>query len=181
MTLLKTGQHAAPRPERKGLRRLLPTGLTGWFVLAGSGIALAAYVIITSLTGSVTTGTFDILALGPSVTSGTCTATDTSTTSYDIQWVGAMPGDTCVIDLSFNAPGSNADDGVFEGFNVALPIGLDGTFGASCGAVLTPGTTSPITLTLALTGDASPGQTITIDGSSLSWNPAGVADASGCV
>jgi len=182
-----------PRRMSKTKKRLTG-GLVALLLFAAAGVAWAGYLLVTEVTGSVTSGAFAIygttLGTDAVATTGTCTVTMTdngvsdTTPTFDVQWSGGpIAGDTCTVTLAHEAPAGNADDAVLEGATIGGSITggeITATLGTACGTTVTPGGSASIDLVLTITGTADPGTAYDLAGTSLTWAPSAIADASGC-
>ena len=100
------GTHSQPR-ERKRLRRLFGLPIFGWVALATVGVAIAAYVLISGVTGQI-----DIASMGVTLDSidtdietgvDTCSGVPTGNGEFEFVWTDAMPGDICKLVLHYRS------------------------------------------------------------------------------
>ncbi len=153
-------------------------------VLAAAGTALAAFLVATAMTGTVTTGDFAVyLNSGVSATTNdmsVCAVSKVSATELGVVWTGGIAGSECVVSAPFQGLSTNARNAVLESVT-GLPVGISGVLGADCGAVINGSGTVTVTLTLLVDTSASPSTSYGLNGAQFVWVPAGTEDMTGCL
>lgn len=153
-------------------------------LLATAGIAAAAFVAVTTMSGQVTTGDFQVFlnsSVTASASSGTCTASQVDSSTLNVVWSGPIAGDTCTITTEFQGLASNGGTAVLEGVILLGVVDeVRAVLGTDCGVTITGAETVNVSLLLTVTGSASPGVGYDLAGA-WSWAPAGTADVTGCV
>lgn len=146
-----------PRPRTRAGKIL--TGLVGFLVAAGVGVALAALLGIAHITGGVSSGNFSpVWSTATATGSGsTCTANVTGAGTLDLHVNGALPGGSCTVDGTVAlAPGATVT-GRVAGVALTLPDGWTATLTQGCGALVDVSPATPVTIKVTMTPDAAPG------------------------
>lgn len=184
-------KHLEIEKTRWRKRRILglPIPLAVFMALAGA--AVAAYLVLLTLGGTVTTGQFALAVDGAPVSTpaggGTCTiAGNTATNIGNITWTNPIAGSTCTVMVGVLANASNAGSATLEQFelvtdNPGISASLVAGATNDCGAVWTPGQLKIVDVVLSVTQDASPGSTIQLTGSNLRFAPSAAAVTTGCL
>jgi len=163
--------------------------------LALSVAAIAAFIIVATINGSITTGQFAIFGTsGGTVTdgnetAGTCTVAMTNAgtgqnPTYSVTWTGGpIAGDSCTATLGVEAEPSNTVAGIVQLASVGPNITggeVVATLGAACGKSIAPAAATTIPVTFTITNQASPGEVLDLTGSTIEIVPAGTEDLGPC-
>ncbi len=163
------------------LKRIIPITIG---IVASAGVAVAAFIVATAVSGTVTTGDFAMyLNSGVSAVtndSSTCTVAQTSATELSVVWDGGIEGSECVITAPFQGLTSNARPAVLEGVS-SLPAGVSGMLDTDCGVVIDGAATVAVTLRLVIDSAAAPSTVYGLNGARFVWVPAGTESLAGCV
>ena len=179
-------------------RRVLGVPIIGWIIGATLGLgvvaAVAAFIILGTINGSVTTGTFQVFGTaGQTVadgneTAGTCvvaltSAGDGTGPTYSVNWTGgAIAGDTCVATLGVQGLVGNAQLPTVQAVNIGPAITggeVTAELLTSCGATI-PDTPVAITVTFTITTAADPGTVYDLTGTAIEFVPASTYNAGAC-
>lgn len=175
--------------QRKGLRRLIPAPIVIG-ILATTVAALAAFLVVINLNGTITAGDFDVFvnsgASGTTNDTSTCTVAQVDGKNLSIVWTDAYAGSECTITATFQGLVSNAKDAVLEDFTLTGVAGgeitrsLDAGATADCGATIVGSATETVDLVLTMTTAATPTAVYDITASTFDWVPSGSEDLTGC-
>jgi hypothetical protein len=161
MSNTKKGRHRAPTTNNssKARRRLAGIPILGWFTFAGAGVALAAWLILTGISGTVTTANIDVdyaANSGPvTVAAGNCTASYVGADEIALGWVTPIGGDSCTLSLEFAGNGNTVP---VRPQDVTLPTGIIGNMGTACSttdSVIPAGFTGTVFVPLTIEIDAA--------------------------
>lgn len=167
-----TAKHVAA-VERKGFRRWLTVPMALVMLATLSTIALAAWLIFFTWTGTTTAGDFGMTDTGGTVvaTGGTCTIDGEA--PLVITWTGGVLGDTCTVSAHYFADIGNSMGVAVQSFTGDYAgTEVSTTLGGFCGFELLAGEDDFIDVTFELTADSSPGGVYTMGaGAGMTWVP----------
>lgn len=173
-------------------RKVLGVPVLAWLaVVVVAGAALAAFLLTALISGSVTTGNFEMFSTDAGTiadgdeTNGDCIVARTGVDSdltYSVVWNdGPIAGDTCTATLGL-AAGNNAVSAEIQAVNIGPSITggeisatLDGDGQDDCGVLIAPNASYGVTVTFTITQLADPGTVYDLTGTALEIVPVGSA------
>jgi len=163
------------------MKRIIPIILG---IVTAAGTAVAAFLVATAMTGTVTTGDFQVF-LNSGVASSTndtstCVVSQVSATELSVVWTGGIAGSECGVTAPFQGLTTNARSAVLEGVT-GLPAGVSGMLDTDCGTVIAGAGVAVVTLRLLIDGSASPSTVYGLNGARFVWVPSGTENLTGCV
>ncbi len=179
MMTLKKGRHQAAADQKTKAKRKLAGIPIAWWLLAGTtGVALAAWLVISGISGTVTSANIDVdyaqTTGAVTIASGDCTATYVGADEISLDWTTPLGGDTCTLNLEFEGNGNTV--GV-RPQDVTLPTGILGGMGTACttgDSIIPAGFAGTVFVPLTIEIDAAntnPGDVFTFDAltDGISW------------
>lgn len=183
------GIHREEKTPRRWFRKVAGVPIVLWMLGALATAALALYLVLLTMSGSITTGGFDVYVSTPApsavASEGVCTAVTAGDGDVAVLWTGGIAGSTCAITVGFQGNLANASDAVLQSFTLVddgtweAGVELSAALGGSCGATIVGAGLETATVTLTIGASASPGETYILDpglSSGFSWVPSGVYD-----
>lgn len=135
MMTMKKGRHQAATDQKtKAKRKLLGIPIVWWLLAGTTGVALAAWAIINSFAGTITTGQINVdydTTQTPVIEAGTCTAVYTGADELTLTWDETLGGDICEVRAHFTTGGNNTQAVQLQEF--VAPAGVNASLGAWCG------------------------------------------------
>lgn len=176
-----TGKHLTTTSRWR--RKVL--GIPVIWIVGISTTAAAMFIYVLGFQGVVSLGSGDVEYVTTAAPTGdVCTPTYLDSQTLDVQWVGGLPGDTCIIgSVVVRDPGNdNSTDLKLQDVETDN-VDLIATLGADCGKLIEAGAaTSPaLSIDLQVSDTAAQGTVLTMGpGSGLNWVKAVDFDPGAC-